>query len=170
MTNVKWQMENENDSKTTPNSAVTIQVLYVVNSGLASPTGGGRTRVIASAKQSLKAGFSVRIVCFFRPQDALFRFSLLYAGHAALESETGCEAHLIPRLSLTRISWIQKLNALYCGLVVALICRLYGVKVIHGHGLRPTIFALAARRIKKDLKVVADVHGATTEEYLYIRK
>lgn len=146
------------------------RVLYVVNSSLASPTGGGRTRVIAAAKQSIKTGVSVRIVCFFRPQDALFSFRLLSSGRAALQSESGCPAHLIPRLPLTRISVVQKLNDFYCGMMVALLCWRYSVKVIHGHGLRPTIFALTAGTVKRNLKVVADVHGAATEEYLYARK
>jgi glycosyltransferase involved in cell wall biosynthesis len=143
------------------------EILYVVNSSLASATGGGRTRVIAAAKHSRKAGFSVRIVCFFRPQ---LRFGLLSAGRAALQSESGCEAHLIPRLPLTRISWVGRLNDLYCGLMVALLCWRYGVEVIHGHGMRTVIFALEARRLKRNLKVVADVHGAAAEEYLYARE
>lgn len=147
-----------------------LEVLYVVNSGLASPTGGGRTRIIAAAKQSLKAGFSVRIVCFFRPQDVLTSFARLSAGRVSLQSETGCPAILIPRLPMTRIPAVQKLNDLYCGLMVALLSWLYGVRVIHGHGLRPTIFALKTRELNKNLKVVADVHGAATEEYLYARK
>lgn len=153
------------------------EVLYVVNSSLASPTGGGRTRVIAAARQATEPRgepeerrLKVRILCFCPPQQFLFNPSRLAKGKAMLERESGCPAHYVPALPLTRIGWLRKLNNWHGALLVALWCWRYGIETAHGHGLRPTIFALMARWFKRDLRVVADVHGATTAEYLYERQ
>lgn len=146
------------------------KVLYVVNSSLATPTGGGRTRVIAAAKQATEHGFNVVILCVFPPQQLLLRFFALLAGKAALTRESGCRVHYFPTLPLTRVGWLRWLNNWYGGWIVRLLCWRHNIEVVHGHGLRATTFALLARRIKGHLRIVADVHGATTEEYLYERK
>jgi len=149
------------------------EILYVVNSSLASPTGGGRTRVLAAARQTTKpAGaepLKVRILCFCPPQQFL-NPRRLARGKAMLERESGCPVHYLPSLPLTRIGWLRKLNNWHGAFLTALLCWFRGIKIVHGHGLRPTIFALLARWFKRDLRVVADVHGATTAEYLYERE
>jgi glycosyltransferase involved in cell wall biosynthesis len=153
------------------------EVLYVVNSSLASPTGGGRTRVIAAARQATESSgvpqeqkLKVRILCFCPPQHFLFNWPLLAKGKTMLATESGCPVHYVPSLPLTRIGWLRTLNNWHGALFVALWCWWFGIGIAHGHGLRPTIFALLARWFKRDLRVVADVHGATTAEYLYERE
>ncbi len=149
------------------------EVLYVVNSSLASPTGGGRTRVIAAARQATKPDeqpLKVRILCFCPPQQFLLNRSRLSKGKTMLANESGCPVHYVPSLPLTRIGWLRTLNNWHGALLVALWCWWHDIVIAHGHGLRPTIFALLARRLKRDLRVVADVHGATTAEYLYERE
>lgn len=149
------------------------EVLYVVNSSLASPTGGGRTRVIAAARQATKPDeqpLKVRILCFCPPQQFLLNRSRLSKGKTMLANESGCPVHYVPSLPLTRIGWLRTLNNWHGALLVVLWCWWHGIVIAHGHGLRPTIFALLARRFKRDLRVVADVHGATTAEYLYERE
>jgi len=148
------------------------EILYVVNSSLASPTGGGRTRVIAAARQTLEPGeenLKVRILCFCPPQQFL-KPGLLAKGKAMLEREAGCPVHYVPSLPLTRIGGLRWLNNWHGAVLVAMYCWVHRINVAHGHGLRPAIFALLARWFKRDLRVVADVHGATTAEYLYERE
>lgn len=152
------------------------EILYVVNSSLASPTGGGRTRVIAAARQATahsnepEQRLKVRILCFCPPQQFVLNWSLLAKGKEMLARESGCPVHYVPSLPLTRLGWLRTWNNCHGAFLVALWCWRFGIEIAHGHGLRPTIFALLARWFKRDLRVVADVHGATTAEYLYERE
>ena len=141
-------------------------VLHVAYSSLAIATGGGRTRIISAAKQAKKHGFILRLLCFVHPPQ-LLRLRSLASGRSKLAAEAQCKVYYIPRMPLTRMSWINSVNNRYCGLVVILFCWLYGIRTVHCHSLRPTIFGIFARRLKSGINVIADVHGATSAEYLY---
>ncbi len=141
-------------------------VLYVADSGMISSTGGGRTRVTSSARQARKYNFTVRLLCFCTPGQVL-RFRSLLAGRRKLAVDGQCVVYYLPRLPLTRLKWVCLLNDLYCGLAVALLCLAFRIRVVHAQTLKPAVFGLIARRIKRDIRVIADIHGATMEEYLY---
>jgi glycosyltransferase involved in cell wall biosynthesis len=141
-------------------------VLYVAYSSLALATGGGRTRIISAARQAKRHGFTLRLLCFVQPPQ-LLSFRSLVGGRSKLAAEAQCKVYYVPRLPLTRISRIHSLNSWYCGLVATLFCLLYRIRIVHGHGLQPTILGLFARRFNGSIKVVADFHGATTAEYMY---
>lgn len=140
--------------------------MYIAYSSLATSTGGGRTRIISAAKQARKYGFRVHLLCFF-PVQQLLRLRWLLGGRARLTSEGQCRVFYVPRLPLTRFGFIYSINDWYCGAVAALFCLLYRIQIIHGHGLTTVVFALIARRLKRSVKVVGDVHGSEMEEYLY---
>lgn len=146
------------------------EVLFVANSSQATPTGGGRTRIISEARQLRKHGFTVRILCFFPPHHIVTRFVLLATGRSKLSRESNCEVYYVPRFPMTRISWIDWLNTWYGGLCILLFSLYFRIRIVHGHGHKATLFGLYAKRIKKGLCVVSDFHGATMEEYLYERE
>ncbi len=113
-----------------------MKILFIANSSLASPTGGGRTRVIDAARQARKHLHRAWILCFVRPEQWLTP-SLLRFGKANLEAESGCPVLYIPRLPFTRFVWMTTLNYLYCALIVNLVARVHGINIFHCHGLMP---------------------------------
>ncbi len=144
-------------------------VLFVASSGLTASVGGGWTRMSGEARTATKHGHHLRILCFYPPQHALLRRGLLAAARAALAKEAGSPVHFVPRLPCTRLRWVAWANDLYCASIVLLFCLRYGIRVVQGHGIGPSRLALMARRALRSIRVVADVHGASTEEYLYTR-
>jgi glycosyltransferase involved in cell wall biosynthesis len=51
-----------------------------------------------------------------------------------------------------------------------MLCWCYRIKIVHGHGFGPALFALIAKKVKGSIKVVADLHGLSVEEYMYSLK
>lgn len=143
--------------------------MYVVTSSLASPTGGGRTRVISAARQARKRGINITIMCFVRP-DQIFPIRDLIIGKKNLARESGARVYYAPRLPGIRYSSIYRLNVIYCALIIAFVCWWKGINIIHAHGVSASFFTLMAMRIKPNLKLVADIHGSAVDEYLCAKK
>lgn len=146
------------------------KVLYLVNSSLSSPTGGGRTRIISAANQVEKHGYEVVVLCFVPPLEFVLRMGKLISSMKVLSTETQGKVLYFPRLTLTRIGWISTLNDLFCGLAIFVVCLFFKIGLAHCHGVDSTLYALKARWLLNSLKIVADIHGAAVEEYLYERK
>ena len=137
-----------------------------MNSSLASPTGGGRTRVIDSARQVQKFGHRVTILCFVRPEQwATPRY--LLNGKKQLAMDAQCRVIYIPRFPFTRYKTVFLLNAWFCGFVIALVNLLLRIDIVHGHGVHLAYFGILGTSNFLRTKVVADVHGAVLEEALY---
>lgn len=148
------------------------RILYVVNSSLSSPTGGGRTRIVSAANEVSKYGFEVISLCFFPPIECVLRLGKLVTGKRSLNEELGCGSKVFyfPRLTFTRFGWISTLNEWFCGVFIFVVCLFYNIRVIHCHGVDSSTYALKARRIRNSHKIVADIHGVAAEEYLYERR
>lgn len=143
------------------------KILYIANSSLASPTGGGRTRIISAAKQTQKHGFTVKTLCFVPSSQLSLVIKSLFSGKLTLSKEMEGAVYYIPRLPFTQFKWIAGLNKWYCGIWTALICWLNSIRAAHCHGVKPSLYALDAKRFNKKIKVVADIHGASVDEYMY---
>lgn len=141
-------------------------LLYLSTSSQARPTGGGRTRILSAAKQAGRHGFQVILVCFVRP-DQLTPISQLLPARASLERESGAKVIYLPRLPWIGNPLFGWLNTYYCSLSTALICRHYGIDLVHAHGVAASYYALSARFMRHDLRVIADIHGVAVEEYMY---
>jgi glycosyltransferase involved in cell wall biosynthesis len=145
-----------------------LRILYVVNSSLASPTGGGRTRVIDVARQAKKHHHQAWILCFVRPEQ-WFNPNFLRFGKQRLEAEAGVPVIYIPRLPFIRFHSLNQLNAFYCGTIIRLFTKRHGIHIVHGHGIQPAWFALKGNN-KHHYKVITDVHGLLYEEAAYSGK
>jgi glycosyltransferase involved in cell wall biosynthesis len=143
-----------------------MKILYLAYSSLASPTGGGRTRIVDAAKSTQSHGHKVDILCFVRPEQWLTpKFPL--EGKNRLERDSGCRVFYLPRLPFTRFPWIYRLNVFYCTLVVWLYLLANKIRVIHGHGIFPSLIGIQAKGFLPRLKVVGDIHGLSFEESVY---
>ena len=131
---------------------------------MAKSTGGGRTRVIAAARQGRRLGRRIDILSFVPPHRFLTRFSVLRRGRKAFEREAEARVFYVPRLPLRRFIWISAIDRIWAGTVTAILARLTGAAIVHSHGLRASRFALTARTLLPRLAVVSDFHGAVPEE------
>lgn len=146
------------------------KVMYVVNSPLSSPTGGGRTRIVSAAVQARKFGYAVTMCCFFPPHQLLTQFKALTSGRRSLSSEMNGPVYYFPRLPFTRIGVVWAINDWYCGLIVYLMSVFTGINTLHCHGIDSAYYGLNARKLKKSISVTADIHGAVSEEHMYERE
>jgi hypothetical protein len=143
------------------------RVIHIFNSSMLNPSGGGRTRVVSEAKYCGKQGYKVRVICFV----PLFT---LHAGlwnaietRRKMAEEARCQVTLIPSLPFRRFAFMERANSWICGAIIAMLSRMSGTGIIHGQMISGTMIALRAKRFRRSLKVVTDVHGVESEEILY---
>jgi glycosyltransferase involved in cell wall biosynthesis len=142
------------------------KVLFITDASMAIATGGGRTRVIAAARQCRRLGRDIEILSFVPPHRFLTRFRVLRQGRQAFAAEAEARVYYVPRLPLRRFALISALDRLVAGAVTAIRARISGAEILHSHGLRASRFALMARSLSPRLAVVSDIHGACPEEYM----
>ncbi len=147
-----------------------VEILYVSSSGLTALSGGGWTRIASEAREARKFGFSVRILCFIPLQHILLRPKFMAAAKASLEQNALSPVYFVPRLPLTRVAWISWLNDWFATFVILTFCLFYNIRIIHCHGILLARLGFMAKRIKGNIKIVVDVHGASVEEYMYEKR
>ena len=140
------------------------KVLFLTDASMAKSTGGGRTRVVAAARQCRRLGRRVDILSFVPPHRFVTRFGVLRRGRKAFAREAEARVFYVPRFPLRRFAWISTIDRIWAGAVTAVLARLTGAGIVHSHGLRATRFALTARTLLPRLAVVSDFHGAVPEE------
>lgn len=142
-------------------------VLFVATSANAEHGRGGRRRVVDVAVQTRRNGFEARILCFLPFEQVLRGPRFWRSGKSSLAEEAGCSVRYAPMLPLTRFRIVERLNLLWCGLVCWLFSLSTGCRILYGHGTRAAGIALVTRKLRKDARVIVDVHGVGSAEYAY---
>lgn len=142
-------------------------ILYVARSPQAYPASGGRTRIISVAKLHQEFGYHTTILCFVPLRFFLNRPRYLYQARKRLSNESGSKVIYFPevqsfgKLTLLKIQQWLSVRALRC-----FYSRQFDI--LHGHGIGAAWLCVKTRNKKRNnLKVVADVHGASAEETMY---
>ncbi len=143
------------------------QVLYVAGSSQASPTGGGRTRILRAAQEAEAQGYKVHLVCFYPLHHVVTRRRWLREGLARLRRETDAAVTYFPRLPLRRLAPVQWLSDWMCSLALLVVCRSHRIRLLHGHGIGPALLGLNAGSLDARLRVVVDVHGDVVSERMH---
>ena len=142
-------------------------VLFLATSANAEHGRGGRRRIVDVANQARLHGFSAHLLCFLPFEQVLHGPTFWRAGMASLSAEANCPVRYAPMLPLTRFRLIEQINLLWCGLVCWFFSLHTGSRILYGHGTRAAGTALAAKKLRKDTHVIADVHGVGSAEYAY---
>ncbi len=142
-------------------------VLFIATSANAEHGRGGRRRIVDVANQARLHGFSPRLLCFLPFEQVLRGPRFWGAGRASLSTEANCTVRYAPMLPLTRFWLMEQLNLLWCGLVCWWVSLRTGYRLLYGHGTRAAGIALAAKKLRKDVPVIADAHGVGSAEYAY---
>lgn len=141
-------------------------VLFAADSPLALPTGGGRTRILAEIRNVSDRAFDPSLVCFVSMEQMLRHGRRLLSSRRHLESEAGCPVTYLPQLPFSRFSWIGKANDWLKTKAVQRYAARRRAGIVHTHSLGTAIASIRARAGKRQLRVIADIHGAAPEEYL----
>jgi glycosyltransferase involved in cell wall biosynthesis len=142
-------------------------ILYIATSSNASPTGGGRTRIISEARQ-IQGCSTATLLCFVPVgQLRFYGFRELEVRRRKLEDEIGGKVLYVPRLPMRRLAPVRLLDRWYSVFLILFFALRHRAKVLHGHGFGATFLACMVKRIRSGINVVADVHGASVDEYLY---
>lgn len=143
------------------------RVLFIATSANAEHGRGGRRRVVDVAMQTRINGFTPYILCFLPFEQVLRGPRFWWAGKASLSAEANCQVSYAPMLPVTRFWLMERLNLLWCGLVCWWVSLRTGCRLLYGHGTRAAGIALAAKKLRKGARVVADAHGVGSAEYAY---
>ena len=143
------------------------RVLFIATSANAEHGRGGRRRVVDVALQTRINGFTPYILCFLPFEQVLRGLRFWRAGKASLSVEANCSVRYAPMLPLTRFWIIERLNLLWCGLLCWWVSVRTGCNLLYGHGTRAAGIALAAKKLRKDARVIVDAHGVGSAEHAY---
>ena len=144
-------------------------MLFIATSANAEHGRGGRRRVVDVANQVRLNGFTPTLLCFLPFEQVLRGPRFWKAGSASLSEEANCPVRYAPMLPLTRFWLMERLNLLWCGLVCWWIASRFGCRLLYGHGTRAAGIGLAAKKLRKSLRVIVDVHGVASAEYAFAK-
>jgi glycosyltransferase involved in cell wall biosynthesis len=139
-------------------------VLYLSASAQATDA-GGRTRILSEICAVQERGVRVLLVSLV-PSQQLLRGAIRASGRR-LQKDSDVEIRFIPFSPLRRIRGIRRIGDRLVARQVGRLCRRFGAHVVHAHGLRASVIALAVRSRHPHLRVVADMHGISPEEVEY---
>ena len=144
-------------------------VLFIATSANAEHGRGGRRRIVDVANQARLHGFSPRLLCFLPFEQVLRGPRFWGAGRASLSAEANSPVSYAPMLPLTRFGLMEQLNLLWCGLLCWFFSLGTDSRILYGHGTRAAGIALAAKKLRKEVRVIADAHGVGSAEYAYAK-
>jgi|GEM_PF-2479427 len=143
------------------------QILFIATSSNASPARGGRRRIVDVCRQTAKLGVRSQILCFLPFEQVAKGWKYLINGRKSLAKEAGVPVHYWPMLPFRRMGLIYRINRWYCSWVTWLYCSIHNIDLLYGHGMSAGFIGLLTKRTRKTVRVIADFHGAASEEYEY---
>lgn len=119
------------------------------------------TRVVEEARQLRRRNIEV-VLAVFCHEDYFANWELISSHLEFLRKKTASFVHLIPSRDFFDVSNILNGSASIKQRILELV-KLYGIQIIHGESIYPSIYGLQAAREAK-VKFVFDVHGIAQEE------
>jgi len=119
------------------------------------------TRVIEEARVLSQAGVQIILACYLH-RDFFSQPDQIAEHLAFLQNYTGAHVHLLPVDDFFDVTTVLKGGQKIADPLVRL-AEHYGVQIIHGQSIYPTIYALEANQ-RIGAKLVFDMHGVAVEE------
>ena len=139
-------------------------ILHITSSPHAYSGSGGRTRVLAIQNLHKRLGYDTKIICLVSLSN-FFKPFKLFEAKKKLALEAKSNVSYIPTIITKNNYLLILLRDQISIFVLNIILKLNKPYLIYCHGTNESYLGLQLRT--KSKKVIADLHGAAPEEYIY---